>query len=272
MTVSLLISDVDGTLVTKDKVLTERARAAVRALKSAGIKFAITSGRPPAGMAMFIEPLAIETPIAGFNGGVYIEPVGKTVIAEHLLDPAIASRALEVVLGHGLDAWIFTASEWIIRDRGAPLVAREQRTLAMQPVVVSDLHAVLNKAAKIVGVGEDYDLVGRCEAEMQATFADAVTAIRSQPYYLDITHPRANKGAVVDFLSEHLRIPTAEIAAIGDMQNDVRMFSKSGLSIAMGNATEAVKTKANRVTDSCEEEGFAKAVERIILADGAKER
>ena len=72
--ISLLLADVDGTLVTEDKVLTERARAAVHRLHEAGIRFAITSGRPPRGMAMLIEPLALETPIAAFNGGMFVAP------------------------------------------------------------------------------------------------------------------------------------------------------------------------------------------------------
>ena len=71
-TIRLLIADVDGTLVTHDKVLTERARAAVGKMRSVGIEFAITSGRPPRGMQMLIEPLALTTPIAAFNGGMFI--------------------------------------------------------------------------------------------------------------------------------------------------------------------------------------------------------
>src|SRR6185312_5648925 len=72
--ISLVIADVDGTLVTEEKVLTKRAQAAVQALGRAGIRFAITSGRPPRGMAMLFAPLALETPVAGFNGGLFVTP------------------------------------------------------------------------------------------------------------------------------------------------------------------------------------------------------
>ena len=72
--ISLVLADVDGTLVTEEKVLTERAQAAVRSLRAAGIRFAITSGRPPKGMAMLFDPLRIDTPIAGFNGGLLVKP------------------------------------------------------------------------------------------------------------------------------------------------------------------------------------------------------
>jgi Cof subfamily protein (haloacid dehalogenase superfamily) len=263
--IALLISDVDGTLLTSDKVLTERARAAARSLAAAGVKLAITSGRPPAGMAFLAEALDLETPIAGFNGGTFVDPRGGRILARHLLDPAVARRAVDIALAGGLDAWVFTESQWIIRDRAAPLVARERRTLGMEPTVVADLGSVLDRPAKIVGVGEDYPRVERCERDARIALAGAATAVRSQPYYLDITHPDANKGAVVDFLSARLGVPPSRIATIGDGLNDVLMFRKSGLSIAMGNASDAVKRQAVRTTASCDQEGFAEAVARFVL-------
>src|ERR1041385_4089741 len=89
--------------------------------------------------------------------------------------------------------------------------------------------------------------------------AAVASATRSQPYYLDVTHPDANKGHVVTTLSEILSIPAAQIATIGDMPNDVLMFKKSGMSIAMGNASAEVQAQAQFVTASNAEEGFAVA-------------
>ena len=102
-------------------------------------------------------------------------------------------------------------------------------------------------------------------AAAQAAFGDRASANRSQPYYLDVTHKDANKGAVAEFLSSHLGVPAAEIATIGDQPNDVLMFKRSGFSIAMGNAPDQVKAQASDTTDSYNDEGFAKAMERFIL-------
>src|SRR5262249_39684356 len=117
----------------------------------------------------------------------------------------------------------------------------------------------------IVGISDDHDKVQRCEAEAQAAFGQHATANRSQPYYLDITHKDANKGAVVEFLSRHLEVPAAEIATIRDQPNDVLMFKPSCFSIAMGNASDQVKATASVTTDSYNDEGFAKAMERFVL-------
>ncbi len=262
--VSLLIADVDGSLVTNEKVLTPYAQAAVRALSDAGIAFAITSGRPPRGMMMLIEPLNLRTPIAGFNGGIFIKP-DMTIIEQHLIDPDAAERAVKLILDHRIDVWVYSGNDWFVRDPEAPHVAREQWTVKFPPTVVGDFGAALDRAVKIVGISDDLDLVARCEKDAQEALGTQVSAARSQPYYLDITHPKANKGTVATTLSKLLSVPLAEIATIGDMPNDVLMFRKSGISIAMGNASPEVQKQARFVTTSYDDEGFARAVERYVL-------
>jgi Cof subfamily protein (haloacid dehalogenase superfamily) len=263
--IKLLLADVDGTLVTKDKVLTDQAIAAVQAMHEAGIALALTSGRPPRGMQKLVAPLHLVTPVAGFNGGVLVNP-DMSVIETRKLSPEAAHTALKTVLDKGLDAWLYTPDAWLIRDRAAPHVERESHTVGFEPVIVpefTDEH--LATLAKIVGVGDDYELVAEAEAAAQKALGHNASAARSQPYYLDITHPDANKGFVADWLSQRLNIPRENIATIGDMPNDVLMFVRSGFSIAMGNASDQVKAQATAVTDSYADEGFAKAVHRFVL-------
>jgi Cof subfamily protein (haloacid dehalogenase superfamily) len=263
--ISLLLADVDGTLVTEQKILTERAQAAVAALHESGIRFAITSGRPPRGMAMLIEPLRLETPMAGFNGGVFTRP-DLSVMETRALAPEVARQAIDMIEHHGMDAWLYTGTSWLIHKEDAPHVAREAWTVKFAATVMTRYaDADLDQAVKIVGVSDDHALVAKCELDVAAALGARASAKRSQPYYLDITNPDANKGAVVDALVKHLGIPAAEVATIGDMPNDVLMFRRSGFSIAMGNASDEVKAQASAVTDSYNDEGFAKAVERYLL-------
>jgi Cof subfamily protein (haloacid dehalogenase superfamily) len=263
--ISLLLADVDGTLVTEQKVLTERAKAAVVALRAHGIRFAITSGRPPRGMEMLIEPLQLDSPIAGFNGGVFVQP-DLSVIETRTLAPDVARLTIEIIERHGMDPWLYTGTDWIIHREDAPHVAREAWTVKFPAKIAAKFaESDLDQAVKIVGVSDDLALVAKCEADMAQALGDHASAKRSQPYYLDVTNPDANKGAVVDALTKMLRIPAHEVATIGDMPNDTLMFVRSGFSIAMGNASDEVKAKASAVTDSYNDEGFAKAVERFLL-------
>jgi Cof subfamily protein (haloacid dehalogenase superfamily) len=264
--IRLVIADVDGTLVTNEKVLTARAIEAVTRLKNAGIAFGITSGRPPLGMKMLIDPLGLSEPIAAFNGGVFVHP-DLSVMTQSFVPAAMAAKVIQAIEHHGLDCWVYTDRDWLVRDANAPHVAREQWTVKFAPTVLPDFSSHLDRVAKIVGIGDEYDAVARCEADVQRECGNHVSAARSQPYYLDVTHPDANKGHVVEVLSQALSIPPEQIATLGDMPNDVLMFKKSGLSIAMGNASPEVQRQAHRVTASNEEEGFAQAVETFILGE-----
>ena len=262
--IRLLLADVDGTLVTSEKVLTQRSIEAVHALRAADVLFAITSGRPPRGMAMLVEPLEISTPIAAFNGGLIVEP-DMSVIEQKLVPESLVRPILALLESHGLVTWIYRGAEWYVRDPKGPHVDQEAATVMFQPAVVGTFDDICDKVVKIVGVSDDRDAMDRATAAAREQFCDHVTAAQSQPYYLDVTHPEANKGGVVRFLASRFGIPSSEVATIGDMPNDVLMFAHSGLSIAMGNASAEVQRAARMVTTSNQDEGFAHTVARFVL-------
>jgi Cof subfamily protein (haloacid dehalogenase superfamily) len=269
--IKLLLADVDGTLVTPDKALTERAIAAVRDLAQAGIMFAVTSGRPPLGMSMLMEPLAITTPVAAFNGGLLVNP-DMSVLEQREIPGGLVAPTARVIRSFGLTVWAYAGADWYVPDLAGPHVARESATVRFEAKVLDDagIDALTSGVAKLVGVTDDLDAVARASQAAHEQFGDHVSAARSQPYYLDVTHPDANKGAVARWLSRRYGIPAEAIATIGDMPNDVLMFAHSGLSIAMGNASPEVQRAARRVTTSNAEEGFATAVEKFILG-GSRE-
>jgi Cof subfamily protein (haloacid dehalogenase superfamily) len=262
--IRLLLADVDGTLVTKDKRLTDRAIEAVHKLREADILFAITSGRPPRGMQMLIEPLALTTPISAFNGGIVVDS-DMTVLEQKVIPGELAPAIITALGSSGLDVWIYRGADWYVRDPHAPHVARESATVQFDPTVVESFDGLTDGVAKLVGVSDDPDRMASVAAATHQQFGGHVSAALSQPYYLDVTHPLANKGEVVKFLCARYRIPEEQIATIGDMPNDVLMFARSGLSIAMGQSDPGVKRAARRVTRSNEEDGFAYAVEQYVL-------
>src|SRR6202451_868886 len=264
---SAVISDVDGTLVTDDKVLTAGAQAAVAELRASGIIFSIISSRPPRGLRMLVEHLGITTPVGGFNGGVIATP-DLPAVSQHLLLPQVARHAVDRLSGRGIQVWVFSGRDWLVLDPHGPYVPLGERPAEFQAEVVAGIGCALEAAAKIVGVSKNFDVLEHCEQNVRAALGDSAFVVRSQLYYLDITHPLANKGAALSEIAKLLGIPLAEIAAIGDGGNDVAMFERAGLSIAMGNASPQVQRKADFVTDSNSDDGFASAIERFILGGG----
>lgn len=262
--IRLLVSDIDGTLVTPDKQLTPAAVAAAAALKAAGVIFTIVSSRPPRGMAALIQALGIDAPVAGFNGGAIAAPDLR--VLERLTVPTDAARAaLQLFDQQGIGAWVFARDQWWLRDPDGPKVGLERRTVGFDPSVTPDFEAVIGEIDKIVGVSEDHGLLGRVEVQAQQRLEGRAAAVRSQPYYLDVTHRDANKGHAVRALCRRLGVDPANLAVIGDMGNDVSMFVEAGLAIAMGQADEAVRRKADAVTAANTEDGFAKAARTLVL-------
>jgi hypothetical protein len=264
MPIKLLISDVDGTLVTRDKRLPPGNLAAVARLRAENVEFTIVSSRPPIGMRRLAKELALTVPMGAFNGAMIIRP-DCSVAEQHLIPESVAGRALGVIKGHDAQPWLYTSEQWIALTRDGPYVAHEIRTIEAEPVIVSDSTPYLGGLGKIVAASSDFEELDRCETAMREALGGEATVTRSQRYYLDITPPGVDKGTFVDALSRLLGIERAEIAVIGDMQNDLAMFRRAGLAIAMGNADERVKAEAAHVTGSNDDDGFAAGVEAFIL-------
>jgi Cof subfamily protein (haloacid dehalogenase superfamily) len=261
--IALVVSDVDGTLLTKDKTLTDAASAAVRRLHAAGIGFTIVSSRPMIGMRFLVEPLDITLPIGSFNGSCITDP-GLNPIELHLIPESAAQRSLDVLNQFGVDIWLFTRDLWLTRRPDGEYVPHEKRAIRADPTIVDDFKPYLSTACKIVGSSSDAELLQRCEAAMQKALGGDATAVRSQSYYLDVTPPGCDKGTFVKAMAKRLNTSPEAVATIGDMANDLAMFEVSGLSIAMGNATEEIRKAATHVTASNEDEGFAKAIDMIL--------
>ena len=263
--IRLVVSDIDGTLVNKAKVLSPRGSSAIEALKDSVIVFTFISARPPVGLRHIIELLDLEVPVAAVNGGALIRP-DLTIIEEKLLSPEATRLAIALLRQQDIDAWLFTDSAWFIRDPLGAHVDHEAKTIDQPPTIVDEFDpALLDRCLKIVGASHDHPHLAKCEILLQRELGSGALATRSQVYYLDVTNPRADKGEAVLSLSRAMNVPLSGIMTIGDGTNDIPMLRTSGFSVAMGNAGSDVKAWASVVTDDCENDGFAKAIERYAL-------
>jgi Cof subfamily protein (haloacid dehalogenase superfamily) len=265
--VSLVISDVDGTLVTHDKVLTPRAIAAVQRLHQSGIGFSICSSRPPFGLRMMIEPLRLTLPFGGYNAGTIVEP-DLSIVEQKLIPPDAAREAVGTFQRHGIDCWVFTGNQWLIANPQGDKVDREIHTVQTPPTVIPAFDETHFAAVgKIVGPSDDHPKVARLTDLLQTALAGRANVARSQPYYCDVIPPGIDKGRLVELLAGRLGVPQSEILVLGDMENDLEMFRKAGFAVAMGNATDEVKHAAHATTLSNEEDGFAVAIERYVFGE-----
>lgn len=262
--VDLLISDIDGTLLAPDKQLTPAAIAAVGAVRAAGIPFSVVSSRPARGMARVLAALDITLPYAAFNGGAVVGPSGD-LLRTHRVSPETGLATLSLLTRAGVRPWVFADDAWLLIDPVGPNVQRERRTVGFDPTVVASFEAAIGRIDKIVASSDDSGQLDRIEARLRADLASGANVERSQAYYVDVTHPLANKGEAVKAIAAQVGVDLARTVVIGDMTNDVAMFRVAGYAIAMGQSPAAVKAAAGAVTSANSQDGFAKAVETLVL-------
>ncbi len=267
--VRLFISDVDGTLVRKDKSLGPPVVEAFARLRTAGVQFSLISARPLSGMLDIARTLKVEAPMGAFNGGAIAKPDGEVITAVHL-SAAAAKRALDLFAEPWITPWLFADNRWYATATTNRHVASERITAAQEPVIVADFDGLLERVDKIVAVSDEAERLADLDAKTAAALGEDATVGRSQTYYLDVTAPGADKGRGVTAIARSLGVPLEQVAVIGDGRNDMRMFAVAGLSVAVGNASDDVRAAAMHVAPPNTEDGVADAIDRLILPAAAR--
>ena len=266
--IRLVISDVDGTLVRKDKSLSPQVIAAVHRLREAGVAFTLISARPVSGVLPLIAPLGIDIPLAAINGGIVFRPDGS-VITRHGIAPEVVRGMFDLAEGVAVDCWVFADGHWYASSLAGVHVEHERVASNQQPILRDDFSDLYDRADKITFVSDDPPVLKDLAARGVAQFGTRATIGQSQTYYLDVTDTHANKGDGVTELAAILGVDLAHVAVFGDMDNDIAMFARAGLSVAMGQAPDTVKAAADFVSSSNEQDGVAHAIEAFVLARAA---
>lgn len=269
--IRLLVCDIDGTLVRHDKSLPTENVAAIKDLIMRGVAVSLISARPAAGILPIAKQLALKGPFGAFNGGTIFTADGVEEQASEV-PAALAAQLLALYAKAGVTRWLFATGRWLTSDLADPHTPREVMSSGLQPELARDFTPFLPNADKIVAVCDDPAAMDALEAKARVVVGQIATLVRSQDYYLDCTALAANKGDGVTRLAALYGVPLSEVAVIGDQGNDVAMFRRAGLAIAMGQASAAVQAEAHFVAASNEDAGVADAIARYVLPRIAEKR
>lgn len=261
---TLVISDVDGTLVDQNKDLTAATIAAVQRLREADIGFTMISARPFSGLAPLAKRLLLDVPIGAFNGGLICRPNGE-VLSRDVVDENVARGAMRLAEGEPVDIWVFADDRWFATSDTGPHVPSERLASNQEPVLCVNFDNLLDRADKITFVCDDEGVLDALRDRIVAAHDGAATIVKSQTYYLDITATTANKGDGISRLAEAFGVRLDQTVVLGDQANDIAMFERAGRAIAMGNATDEVKAHAADVTLGNDADGVAHAIDTLIL-------
>lgn len=263
-TIRMVVSDMDGTLLTSDKTIAPSTLAMVEVLKERGIPLCLASARPPGAMTRYIQQLGLSGQCAGFNGGIIFMPDGS-ISVNRVLSPEVASVVHDMLHVHEIETWFLRESYWIVKDAHSAFVQHEHAITGLTPHQVPDLRKELSGIGKVMGVSANTSMLQDVETELAAMLRGEASVRRSSDILLDITPAMANKGEALREMAATLGIAPHEVACLGDAHNDIPMFATAGMSIAMGQAEDDVRASAQVLTDTNDRDGWAKAVERYIL-------
>jgi Cof subfamily protein (haloacid dehalogenase superfamily) len=257
---SLFVFDVDGTLLDSQLRIRPSTSAGVRELLHAGHRVALASARPPvSGMAISEQLLGSVTEIISLNGAFVTH--GQEILLEQTM-PSAAVRGL-IGMGRelGLEINLLAGWDWLVDTRG-PGVEEEVAIVGFEPQVVASVEGETGRSVhKILFIGE-HEKVMRLRDDIAADLP-GVTASLSKTTYCEVVAASTSKAGAMEFLAAKFDIPRQRVIAFGDGENDLPMIEAAGVGVAMGNGMDAVKSVAQLVTQTHDEDGIAHALLRL---------
>jgi Cof subfamily protein (haloacid dehalogenase superfamily) len=262
----LLVTDLDGTLVTSTREITPRVLTVVRAAQQRGVRVCLATGRMWPSTEPFARRLGADPPAILYNGGLVYDFSTSTVLRRVPLPYAAARAVLEMLREFPSVQPHLYVDDRVFASGPSEETDRYSRRNGLLVELVGDLIAFLpSDAMKILIIGTPGDLAAVL-AQIHARSLP-VHAVFSDPTFLEILPQGSSKGTALEFMAQWLRIPLAEVIAVGDNLNDLEMIRAAGLGVAMGNAPPDVQSQADYVTATNDKEGLADVIERFVLAD-----
>jgi Cof subfamily protein (haloacid dehalogenase superfamily) len=261
-TIALVVSDIDGTLITSNHELTEATKRTASRLETAGIKLSLCSSRPPRSIRPIAKQLGLRSPFASFNGALVTTADGE-VVARSVLPVSTIARVKEIADAFGLGMWLYDENDWWAGWRDS-FVDREEHTSGFGPRIDGYAERITRDCNKLTVVGKP-EFVAPAQQRVWTELETLVSASCSKPRFLDVTGFGIHKGSVIVRLAEVFNVPASRVAVIGDGPNDVEMFRQAGTSIAMGQAVDEVQRAAKFVTASNDNEGWSLGLEEYVL-------
>ena len=268
MKYKLLVTDIDDTLLTTDKRITDTVKKALFKAQDMGVTVAIASGRLPIGVRPFAEELRI--PERGgcylaFNGGLVLDAEGN-ILHSHILDHKYLEQVYMALRPYNVAVLVHTHDR-IFTDNNQNSYAYTEPEALHRPLnLLGDLLTDVDWDLHKILIAGEPEILKEVEPVLKAQFENELDIFLSAPWFLDVMPKGVNKGEGVRYLAKRLGIPMEAVIACGDSYNDLSMIEAAGLGVAMQNGEEALKEAADYVTErDCDHDGIAEVVERFIL-------
>ena len=264
MSIKLIISDLDGTLLDCNHQISAQNKAAIVEAVKMGVTVTIATGRMYPSALPYAEQLGVDVPIITYNGAV-IKSVSGEILYEQCLDAAVAQEVIALCQDNGWHIQTIDQDTLYFGEHNEKAKYYESVAGIKGRAVGNKLADYANRAPKMLMITDSEAQTDEIITLLKTRFAGRLSAVKSLPTYIEIIHPAVNKAAAVDRLIEQLHLAREQVMALGDSNNDLPMLKAAGLSVAMGNANEAAKVAAKVVTADNNNSGVAAAIKKYVL-------
>ena len=264
----LIALDIDGTLVNDEKKITERTKSAIKAARERGVTVVLATGRPIDGIIRYLEELDMlgeNDYVLSYNGGLVLKTKSREVVSKTVLTGADLHYLHNLSKELGVNIHAFSEVHGLITPKNSKYTEVEANINGIRIAIndysdIEDDHSII----KVMMIDEP-EVLQKAIDNLPKEVYEKYTVVRSAPFFLEFLNKKVNKGTGVELLAKHLNIKQEEIMTFGDAGNDLDMIVYAGMGVAMANAFDEVKEAANYITDSNENDGVAKAIEKFVL-------
>ena len=264
--IKMVVTDIDGTILGKSLKLSPKIVSCFKNLKSRGIKTILATGRMYCATLPLAEELGIEDPLVTYQGGFIKSPdVNSKPLKEILLDRKLTLEIADYIRERGIHTNLYADDTLFVENKNELIEKYCSDRNITYKVIANFSGLEFAGAHKLLAIDNDADKISELIEKLSLLYKGKAYITHSTPYFCEVSAPDATKGAAVDFLADLWNLKREEIFAIGDQDNDFELLERAGVKVAMGNSSEGLKKKADFITDSVEDDGFAKAVEKFVL-------
>ena len=259
--IKLVATDIDGTILVPDKEFTEGVKSCIKDLQTRGVKVVLVTGRMNKAALLVRDKLCLKTPVISYQGGLIND--NGTILYERYLTEAQTEKIIAWANNEKIHLNLYN-NDILYSETDCYEIQKYASRQSVDYVVKPFSEIKKDRVNKVLAIDyENSERIDRYERTLSKIFPE-LYIVKSTPYFLEFSNSEASKYCDVKFLQKYWGLSDDEILTIGDQNNDIALLQAGGIKVAMGNATEELKKIADYTTDSVENDGFVRAIERFV--------
>lgn len=266
--IKLIALDIDGTIMDKHFLISERVKAAVKSAIARGLYVVLATGRMYSATVPIAKDLGITTPLIAYQGSLIQEYYkSDKILLHHTLPSALSLQVVKDLREYGIQINAYI-NDRLYAEKITPILSEEYAIKRNIPVHKVDSFDNLDnfEPTKLLGLDSDTELIETIKNELKHKYKNSINITKSTPNFCEFVNNKCSKANSLLFLAERFGIDKSQIMAIGDQDNDREMLEISEIGVAMGNGDKELKKIADYITDTVDNDGAALAIEKFILS------